>query len=320
MTDTSRRTALITGTSSGLGFESAAQFASAGYGRVVVTARTAAKAEHTAVALRARIGNDVVEPLALDLDDLASVRAAADQLIASGPPLDVLVLNAGVTPRAEISRTADGIEAMAAALVGHHLLTMLLLESGMLAENARIVIAGSEASRGDAPMFTPVDVDALADHEFGGDLERAVEAVMRVTPPVRYQPNNQYATAKMFVTWWAAELATKLPAGTTVTAVSPGNTPGTNASQNLPPLMRFVMFPLMRLIPGMTHTVADGAGRYLQAVAFGPETNGQFFASKPKKMTGPLHRIEPMTAGTPASRAALWNATERAARTGATRA
>ena len=133
---------------------------------------------------------------------------------------------------------------------------------------------------------------------------------------MRYQANHQYASATTFVAWWPAELATTLPAGTTVVAVSPGNTPDTNASQKLPPLMRYLMFPLMKLIPGMSHTVADGAGRYLTAVGFGPEANGQFFASEPKKMTGALHRVE-TSVGTPASRAALWNATERAALAGA---
>ncbi|WP_372595265.1 SDR family NAD(P)-dependent oxidoreductase [Actinotalea sp.] len=320
MTAHTRRTALITGTSSGIGMEAAAQFARAGYSRVIVTARTPAKAGSTAATLRAQVGDDVVQPLALDLDDLASVRVAAAQLVAAASPIDVLVLNAGVTPHAEIRRTTDGIESMAAPLVGHHLLTTLLLEAGLLAENARIVIAGSEAARGDTPMFTPVDLDSLARREFDGDLELAVEAVMRVSGPVRYQPNNQYASAKMFVTWWAAELATRLPAGTTVVAVSPGNTPDTNAATTLPPLMRHVMFPLMKLVPGMSHTVADGASRYLQAVDFGQEANGQFFASKPKKMTGALHRIDGTTGGTAASRAALWNATERAAHAGAPRA
>ncbi len=40
MTDTTNRTALATGATSGLGFEAAAQFAAAGYGNVVVTGRT----------------------------------------------------------------------------------------------------------------------------------------------------------------------------------------------------------------------------------------------------------------------------------------
>ena len=37
-------------------------------------------------------------------------------------------------------------------LIGHHLLPLRLLEAGLLAAGAHIVIAGSEAARGDVPM------------------------------------------------------------------------------------------------------------------------------------------------------------------------
>ncbi len=48
------------------------------------------------------------------------------------------------------------------------------------------------------------------------------------------------------------------------------------------------MLPIMQLIPGMSHTVDDGAKRYLAAINFGVETSGKFFASPPKKITGPI--------------------------------
>ena len=45
MTENATRTGLVTGASSGLGFEASAQLAEQGYGRVIITARTQAKAE-----------------------------------------------------------------------------------------------------------------------------------------------------------------------------------------------------------------------------------------------------------------------------------
>ena len=56
--------------------------------------------------------------------------------------------------------------------------------------------------------------------------------------------------------------------------------------------MRYFMIPVFKLIPGMSHSVADGAARYLESAGYGPGVTGAFYASRPKKMTGPLSRME----------------------------
>ena len=314
MSTTNHRTALVTGASSGLGKEAAAQFAGEGYGRVIITARTSAKAEQARTDLEASTNTRVFETLELDLDDHASVEAAALSLAERGGRIDVVILNAGLVPGNDVAHTSNGIEATAAAtLIGHHLLTMRLLEAGLLADEARIVIAGSEAARGDVPMFKPIDVHALAAESFGGDLEAAIEGVMRMSPPIKFDPGNQYATVKLFAAWWAAELSDRLPQGMTVNAVSPGSTPATNADRNAPFLMKRVLVPFFKLVPGMSHTVNDGARRYVDAAGYGPEHTGKFFASRPKKMTGPLHLIEMPHLDDPAAQQALWNVTAKAA-------
>ncbi|MBL4689137.1 MAG: SDR family NAD(P)-dependent oxidoreductase [Nannocystaceae bacterium] len=312
MPEHTNRTAVVTGATSGLGLEAAAQLADAGYASVIITARTEGKAEAALAKLRAGRTADVFQALTVDLDDLASVASAADVLAARDGQIDVLLLNAGIAPTNRVRKTADGIEATTAAtLTGHHVLTMRLLEAGLLSDRARIIIAGSEAARGDFPMFKPIDIDNLAAEDFDGDLETAIEALMRMQAPIKYHPNNQYATVKMFAVWWAAELAKKLPRGMTVNVVSPGSTPATNGARNAPFLMRWVIVPIVKLIPGMSHTVSDGAGRYLQATKFGPERTGQFLASKPKKGTGPLHTIEMEHFDNPAAQQALWNVTTK---------
>ncbi len=45
MTANASKSALVTGSNSGLGFEAASQFAELGYGRVILATRTLAKAE-----------------------------------------------------------------------------------------------------------------------------------------------------------------------------------------------------------------------------------------------------------------------------------
>jgi NAD(P)-dependent dehydrogenase (short-subunit alcohol dehydrogenase family) len=306
------KTALVTGATSGLGFEASAQLAGLGYGTVIVTGRNKQKAENASAALVARTGAEVFETLALDNDDLATVEAAAATLVAEGREIDVLILNAGIAPPAKPVINKDGLEStVASSLVGHHLLTMRLIEADLLAENARIVIAGSEAARGDVPMFHPVDIDEFANKEYSGDRQAAIEAYMKMDPPARYKSGDAYATAKQFVAWWAAELATLLPAGSAVNVVSPGSTPETKADRHMGFVMKNLMVPFFRLVPGMSHSVADGAGRYLEAVDYPAEVSGQFFASPHKKMVGPLTEIHLEHLERPESQKALWGAVSK---------
>lgn len=314
MAEATERTALVTGTSSGLGYEASAQLAELGYERVIITARTAEKGDAARTQLLDRTGRDVFETLTLDNEDLETVEAAAVELADRNRTIDVLVLNAGMAPAKTLVKTDDGIErTVASTLIGHHLFTMRLLERGLLGAAARIIISGSEAARGDVPTFHPLDVDAFAATHFDGDLEAAIESQLRMDPPSEYKPSNTYATAKQFVVWWAAELAHRLPDGMTVNAVSPGSTPDTKAARNAPFYMKYLMVPVFKLMPGMSHSVADGAGRYLEVAGYEEEVSGKFFASRPKKMVGPLVEIDMDHLDNPAGQKALWNATVVAA-------
>ncbi|MDN5761309.1 MAG: oxidoreductase [Microlunatus sp.] len=94
------RTVIITGATSGIGFAAAKVLAGQG-ARVVLAVRNEAKGADAA----ARIGG-LAEVRALDLADLASVRAFADGW---SDPIDILINNAGVMA-VPLGRTADGFE------------------------------------------------------------------------------------------------------------------------------------------------------------------------------------------------------------------
>jgi NAD(P)-dependent dehydrogenase (short-subunit alcohol dehydrogenase family) len=313
VTDTSK-TALVTGANSGLGFEASAQLAEQGYGKVTITSRTAEKAQTANDQLLNRTGKDVFETLTVDNYDFETVESAVEELVDKGTRINVLLLNAGAAPPKTLVKTTQGVEGtVASTLVGHHLLTTRLLDNDLLGDHARIIISGSEAARGDVPTFHPIDVDAFAAEYFGGDLEAAIEAQFQMEPPAEYKPSSAYANAKMFAVWWAVELARSLPTGMTVNAVSPGSTPDTNAARNAPFYMRRLMMPMFKLMPGMSHSVAEGASRYLEAVGYGDDITGKFFASHPKKIVGPLVEIRMDHLDNPAAQRALWNVTNRTA-------
>jgi NAD(P)-dependent dehydrogenase (short-subunit alcohol dehydrogenase family) len=283
--------ALVTGTTSGLGRAAARLLAAKGYREIIITGRTLARAQQTAVGLTADTKTQVFTPLELDLDSPFSVESALAELVKRGLPIDFLLLNAGMVGGKKRVLTAEGIEAAQAPLIGHHRLTIGLLRANLLSPNVRIVIAGAEPARGDVPMFSYTDVANLAAKQFHGDRSAAIEALVRNGPNVKYRPNRAYADAKLIVAWWAAALARRLPSGMAVYAVSPGSAPDTKAVRNLGPVMKSMMIPLTKLIPGMSQTPEIAARRYLQASEFGPDVSGQFFASAPKKLTGPIEAM-----------------------------
>ena len=204
--------------------------------------------------------------------------------------------------------TAKGIEAAQAPLIGHHQLTVGLLQANLLSPDARIVIAGAEPARGDVPMFRYTDVAALAAKQFHGNRSAAVEALVRNGPNVKYEPNRTYTDAKLIIAWWAAALARRLPPGMAVYAVSPGSAPDTKAVRNLGPVMKSLMIPLIKLIPGMSQTPETAARRYIQASEFGTDVSGQFFASAPKKLTGPIEAMRHPHLHDRANQEAAWQA------------
>ena len=89
-----QKAALVTGATSGVGFEAAAQLAESGYARVTITGRSAARAETARAELVARTGREVFETLAVDLDRPKSVREAGEELARRGQKFDLLLLNA----------------------------------------------------------------------------------------------------------------------------------------------------------------------------------------------------------------------------------
>jgi NAD(P)-dependent dehydrogenase (short-subunit alcohol dehydrogenase family) len=280
--------ALVTGATSGLGQAAARLLAEEGWHEIIVTGRSLAGAQKAAAQLAAEHKTVKFTPLALDLDKPSSVQSAVAELVKRGQPIDFLLLNAGLVPFKKRALTAEGIEFSQAPLIGHHRLTVGLLNANLLSSNARIVIAGAEPARGGVPMFKYTDLPAFAAKRYQGDRTAAAEALIRNGPNVKYVPNNAYADAKLMIAWWTAALARRLPSGMAVYAVSPGGATGTNVVRSAGWALRYLMIPIVNLIPGMNQTPETAASRYIQASKFGTDLSGKFFASAKGKFSGPM--------------------------------
>ena len=279
---------LITGATSGLGYAAALALASEGWQEIIVTGRTLARAQEAAAQLAAETKTRSFTPLELELDKPTSVQSALAGLVKRGRPIAFLLLNAGLVPFKQRAVTAEGVEASQAPLIGHHQLTVGLLNAKLLSPHARIVIAGAEPARGGVPFFKYTDLPEFAAKYHQDDRTSAVEALIRNGPNVKYVPNNAYADAKLIVAWWTAALARRLPSGMAVYAVSPGGATETKVVRSASPLLRYVFIPIVNRIPGMNQTPETAAGRYLQASKFGTAVSGQFFASAKGKFSGPI--------------------------------
>jgi NAD(P)-dependent dehydrogenase (short-subunit alcohol dehydrogenase family) len=300
--------ALVTGATSGLGYEAARLLGIEGCRQVIVTGRSLAQVQETAAQLAAETKTRVFTPLELDLDTPTSVQSALAELVRLGRPIDLLLLNAGMVPGKRRVLTGAGVEASQAALIGHHQLTVGLLRANLLSPNARIVIAGAEPARGGVPMFRYTDLPAFANTFYRGDKTAAVEALIRNGPNVKYVPNTAYADAKLIIAWWVAALARRLPSGMGVYAVSPGAATATKVSRQASLAVKYLFVPLANLIPGMNHTPETAARRYLQASEFGTDVSGQFFASAKGKFSGPVEVQRQPHLHDRASQEAAWRA------------
>jgi NAD(P)-dependent dehydrogenase (short-subunit alcohol dehydrogenase family) len=143
---------LVTGASAGLGVETARVLAAHG-AQVVGAVRDIDKAEAATAPVRtdARNGGGL-ELVRLDLASLASVRAAADALLADGRPFDAIIANAGIMACPK-SFTADGFEMQFGTNhLGHFVFVNRI--ASLLKPGGRLVNLSSSGHR-----FADVDLD-----------------------------------------------------------------------------------------------------------------------------------------------------------------
>ena len=140
------RLAVVTGANTGLGFETAQVLAARG-ASVVLAVRNVEKGKQAAARIAAAAPGATVTVQELDLSSLDSVRAAAAELRAGHPRIDLLICNAGVMYPPK-QTTGDGFELQFGTNhLGHFALTGLLLEQMLPVPGSRVVTVSSVGHR-----------------------------------------------------------------------------------------------------------------------------------------------------------------------------
>ncbi|MFF4508894.1 SDR family NAD(P)-dependent oxidoreductase [Streptomyces sp. NPDC001401] len=145
----SSRTVLVTGATSGIGYETARQLAERG-ATVLLHGRTAEEARAAADALVATAGvaGDQLCTYAADFARLDEVETLARRVVAEHPHLDVLVNNAGMAAPERHTVTADGNEiAFQVNFLAHYLLTCRLEPALTSDPGGRVVNVSSALHR-----------------------------------------------------------------------------------------------------------------------------------------------------------------------------
>lgn len=147
------KTAVVTGATGGLGYETAMALAGAG-AIVILTGRSDAKGLRAIEGICERFPNALIAYEHLDLASLASVADFARRFAAGNEQLDLLVNNAGVMALPKRQQTEDGFEMqLGTNYLGHYALTAHLLPQLRRAKAPRVVNLSSLAHRSGAINF-----------------------------------------------------------------------------------------------------------------------------------------------------------------------
>lgn len=134
---------LVTGGTSGIGYETARALAAAG-AHVVIAARNADRGREAIASIREETPDARVTFETLDLADLASVRALRSRLDQTLPHLDGLINNAAVMNLPTRGTSPDGFEMqLATNYLGHFALTGELLPLLRKSDSPRVVTLSS---------------------------------------------------------------------------------------------------------------------------------------------------------------------------------
>jgi NAD(P)-dependent dehydrogenase (short-subunit alcohol dehydrogenase family) len=274
--------ALVTGAYGDIGQHTVLGLARAGV-TVIAAGRDPAKLEQLAQATATQVPGAQVETLVLDLADLNSVQHAAQTVLATARPLQILINNAAVMPGGQRQTTRDGFElAFGTNQLGHYALTGHLLPVLLNSPEARVVTVCA------GPPNQRLDTSDL-------NSERRYRGGMRI-----------YMTSKLATAVFAQELARRAAATTIRSLTANPGVAATGVQRNNPLigwLARSVFAPI-------ASTPEQAARPSLYAATHSGLANGALVGPTGMKGAPRLPKV-PAAVADEATGQQLWQASEQ---------
>ena len=235
----SGKTFIITGTTSGTGYEAARILLSKG-AKVVMLNRNAKKSEEVIATLKKELGNGIdVSFIQMDLAEQASVRKAAQAVLDKVTRIDALLCNAAIAQVPTQKLTVDGFESQLGVNHYGHFTLQGLLFPLIEKSKGRIVTVGS--------MGYDMGIKTIKFNDMNWDKD--------------YTPNDAYSQSKLAQIMSIYELQDRLEKSgkreVKAYACHPGSS-RTSLIATSGSLMMRIIFGLMKLSP-LTQSAEKGA-------------------------------------------------------------
>ncbi|KAF2489147.1 putative short-chain dehydrogenase [Lophium mytilinum] len=286
MPTTYTTTILITGGTSGLGWQTALSLA-----RTLPPTTLLILASRSAPT--GRLPSPHTKYLPLDLSSIATVRAfVATWSTSSYPPISTLILNAGLQFLGPPSFSPDGYEStFAINHLGNAHLYHRLLAGGHLAPTARIILVGSQT-------HSPAAKTGLPDAYYATAEQLAHPPPENKAVALTGNGRQRYGTSKLCNLLWAYALQRRMekaPEGQrkSVLVFNPGLMPGTGLAREAPGWQVWVwksvlpkLIPLFRLLVSKDVHTQEESGRNLAGLVgkVVEEGEGVYFQNAGEKL------------------------------------
>lgn len=271
-----KKTIIITGGNTGLGYECAKNIAQTWKtDHIVLACRNSKKTDDAVKSLISETGNRNIVALELDLSSLESIRNFVVKFAyANLPPLYAIVCNAGLQIVNGTQYTKDGFElTFGVNHLGHFLLANLLLEK--MSDVGRIVFVSSDT-------HDPLQKTGMPEPKY----DKAELLAYPDRSDVILTGTTRYTTSKLCNIYCSYELAERIKSeitkDITINAFNPGMMPGTGLARDRSFFPRFIwkyIMPILTLFKKNVNTVSK-SGRALASLVTNPELNkitGKYF-------------------------------------------
>ncbi|KAG8228466.1 hypothetical protein J437_LFUL009331 [Ladona fulva] len=246
---------IITGSSSGMGYQTALQLASRG-GEIMLACRDMTGANTAAKRITRKVKDAKIIVKKIDLSSLHSIHQFVETL--DWESVDILINNAGIA-FCPFEKTEEGFEQhFVSNYLGHFLLTHLLLPKLEAAPNARVINVSSQA-------------------HMAGDIN-----LSDLNRETNYTAREAFGQSKLALVLMAREMAKRMKGSTvTVNALNPGLVRSTRHMRRSPLsssiIIKFAVYPWMWLL---MKNPAQGAQTsiYLSVAPELSDVTGRYFS------------------------------------------